>query len=525
MTVTHALMIPLVRNSAVKLRLLFSSRDYCSAAANALPDPAYRKTRFDRPGPSLDPKGQSRFNSIVGRIRVGSSSDEVLESLRRDNECDFDVELSQNLVDKLLHRFKDDWKSALGVYRWAGSRSGYQHSQEAHDLMVDVLGKARQMDQMWGLLEELRPGNLVTFNTVGKAMRRFTGARRWEDAVRLFDELETYGLEKNTESMNLLLDTLCKEGEVVRARAIFLELKPHIPPDVSTFHIFIFGWCKAYRVEEAYWTLAEMRGNGYHPSVVSYSMIIQFYCRREKYDRVYDLLNVMESNGCPPNVVTYTTILCSLSKSQRFDEALEIAERVRRSGCKVDAFFYNALIHVLGNSGRVDDAEYVFQVEMPNAGVLPTTSTFNSMISMYCHHSQEQKALNILEKMESSTFCKPDGLTYFPLLKSCIRTGKIDCLLSQLLDDMVNKHHLSLDSSAYALLVHGLCRANRLEWAYRLFEEMLDQDIRPGHWTCQLLLEEVKLKHMYDAAEKIEDVIKVIYKELLMLRCSSDERL
>jgi pentatricopeptide repeat protein len=81
-------------------------------------------------------------------------------------------------------------------------------------------------------------------------------------------------------------------------------------------------------------------------------------------------------------------------------------------------------------------------------------------------------------------------------------------LLSQLLDDMVKKHQLSLDRSAYALLIHGLCRANKCQWAYHLFEEMISKDIVPKYQTCHMLLEEVKLKSMYDTAEKIEDFMK-----------------
>lgn len=37
---------------------------------------------------------------------------------------------------------------------------------------------------------------------------------------------------------------------------------------------------------------------------------------------------------------------------------------------------------------------------------------------------------------------------------------------------------------------------------------MIDQDIIPRYRTCRLLLDEVKQKNMYQAAEKIEDLMK-----------------
>jgi pentatricopeptide repeat protein len=171
---------------------------------------------------------------------------------------------------------------------------------------------------------------------VGKAIKWFSGARKWEDAVRMFDELGIFRLEKNSESMNLLLDTLCKEGYVEQASAIFLELKSHIWPNAHPFNIFIHGWCKANRVDEALWTLQEMKGYACHPCVISYSTIILFYCRQYNFYKVYELLDEMEAHGCPPNAVTYTTITVFLAMSQNFEEALQLAQRMKSAECKTD---------------------------------------------------------------------------------------------------------------------------------------------------------------------------------------------
>ncbi|XP_059657751.1 pentatricopeptide repeat-containing protein At3g04130, mitochondrial [Cornus florida] len=481
---------------------------WSKAFPSQLESPPLMRTQIGRQEEqSLDLTERSDLDILVSKIRAGSIDVEVLQSFTHAQACN-SIQLSHNLFDKLLHRFKDDWKSALHVFKWAESLAGYKPLPESYDMMVDILGKARQMDQMRGFVEEMRLGHLVTLSTIGKVMRRLSGAGNWEAASRVFDELGNFGLEKNTESMNLLLDTLCKEKKVEQARKIFLELKSHIPPDARTFNIFIHGWCKVNRVDEAHWTFQEMKGHGCRPSVISYSTIIQSYCRQSNFHRVYELLDEMEAQGCPPNVVTYTTIMASLAKLRKFDEALQIVERMKSVGCKPDSLFYNALIHTLGRAGQLQEAAYVFEVEMPKTGAIPTTSTYNSMIAMFCHHAQEQKAFNILKEMEDSSLCKPDVQSYYPLLKSCFKTGKTDSCLSTLLDDMVNKHHLSLDNATYTLLIHGLCRANKCESAYLLFEEMIGQEITPRYKTCCLLLDELKQKNMHEAADRVEDFMK-----------------
>ncbi|KAK9292441.1 hypothetical protein L1049_020413 [Liquidambar formosana] len=105
----------------------------------------------------------SDLEIFIARVCAGSSDDEVFQSLMHDQACN-GIKLSHNFVNKLLHRFKDDWKSALGFFRWAGSHSGYKHLPEAYDMMVDILGKTKQTDKMSAILEEMRQDHLVTLN-------------------------------------------------------------------------------------------------------------------------------------------------------------------------------------------------------------------------------------------------------------------------------------------------------------------------------------------------------------------------
>ncbi|KAI3770138.1 hypothetical protein L6452_01260 [Arctium lappa] len=259
--------------------------------------------------------------------------------------------------------------------------------------------------------------------------------------------------------MNLLLDTLCKENKVEQARKIFLELKSYIPPTAHTYNIFIHGWCKVNRVDEAHWTIQEMKGNSCNPSVIRYSTIIESYCRHSNFDKVYELLDEMETQA---------------------------------------------------RASRVQEALNVFDVEMSSFGVAPNTSTYNSVISMFCHYSQDQEAINMLRDMENSQNCRSDIQSYNPLLKLCFRAGKLDVWLGLLLDEMIDKNHLSLDLSMYTLLIHGLRRANKCDWVYRFFQEMIVKYIRPRYYTCSLLLDEIKQKNNYDVVDHIEGYMKHI---------------
>ncbi|WZY96422.1 hypothetical protein YC2023_068751 [Brassica napus] len=340
------------------------------------------------PEPSPEPLDESSeiWNVIIGRAggdRV-VSEDEVFHRLSNDPFCNR-VNLSDTLLNKLLHRFRDDWRSALGVLKWAESRKAHKnHSAEAYDTAVDILGKAKKWDRMKAFVEKMKVDNTVTLNTVAKIMRRFAGAGEWEEAVNVFDRLNEFGLEKNTESMNLLLDTLCKEKRVERARSVLLELKAHIKPDAHTFNIFINGWCKTNRVEEALWTIQEMRGYGFRPCVISYTTIIKCYCLKSDFIKVYEMLSEMEANDSPPN---------SAVELLREMESLKV--------CEPDVHTYHPLLRSCFKRGDVVEVGRLLKEMVTKHHLSLDESTYTFLIQRFCRADMCEWAYCLFEEMIS----------------------------------------------------------------------------------------------------------------------------
>ncbi|XP_006648815.1 pentatricopeptide repeat-containing protein At3g04130, mitochondrial [Oryza brachyantha] len=416
------------------------------------------------------------------------------------------IQLTGSIVDTLLTKFGDDWKSALGFFQWAQSRDDYRHTAYACNRMVDLLGKMRQIDRMWELLSDMHCRGLITVETVAKSIRRLAGARRWKDAVLLFDKLEDMGLEKNTETMNILLDAFCKERRVEVAREAFAVLSAHIPPDAYTFNIFVHGWCSVRKIDEAMWTIEEMRSRGFPPSVITYTTVLEAYCKQRNFRRVYEVLDSMGSQGCHPNVITYTMIMTSLAKCERFEEALSVSHRMKSSDCKPDTLFYNSLINLLGKSGHLFEASQVFRMEMPTNGVSRNLATYNTMISIFCYYGRDDDALNVLKEMEVQS-CKPDIQSYRPLLRLFLSRRGQDDTVRHLLSELTSKHNLGLDLDTYTLLIHGLCRVGNTKWAYQLFDEMVSSEIAPRSKTCELLLNEAQRTNMETYVERIRNYI------------------
>ncbi|KAM0870019.1 hypothetical protein ACQ4PT_040303 [Festuca glaucescens] len=414
------------------------------------------------------------------------------------------VRVSGRMVDKILRRFSSDWVAAFGFFMWAGAQEGYCHAADSYDLMVDILGKFKQFDLMWGLVSQMGEiGGLVSLATMTKVMRRLAGASRWTDAIEAFNKMDRFGVVKDTKAMNVLLDTLCKERSVKRARGVFQELRGTVPPDEGSFNTLVHGWCKARMLNEARDVMKEMEEHGFSPSVITYTSLIEAYCMEKDFQTVYAILNTMRTKGCPPNVITYTIVMHALGKAGRTQEALDVFDKVKRDGCAPDASFYNSLIYILGRAGRLEDANSMVD-EMCRTGVPPNVATFNTLISAACDHSQAENALKLLVKMEVQS-CKPDIKTYTPLLKLCCKRQWMKMLLF-LICHMFKKD-ITPDFSTYTLLVSWLCRNGKPAQSCLFLEEMVLKGFMPKQETFDLVMEKLDKGNLHSAKKKVQLLI------------------
>uniref|UniRef100_A0A1J3F874 Pentatricopeptide repeat-containing protein, mitochondrial n=1 Tax=Noccaea caerulescens TaxID=107243 RepID=A0A1J3F874_NOCCA len=468
-----------------------------------------------------------KFSRSRGEVSSGNVAEKPVEEI--DRVCEFlnkkdssheevvnelsgcDVVVSESLVLQVLRRFSNGWNQAYGFFIWANSQTGYVHSSQAYNAMVDVLGKCRNFDLMWRLVDEMKKSEssgLVTLDTMSKVMRRLAKSGKYSEAVDAFLEMEkSYGVKADTIAMNSLMDALVKENSIEHAHEAFLKLFDTIKPDSRTFNILIHGFCKARKFDDARTMMEMMKVAEFTPDVVTYTSFVEAYCREGDFRRVDEILEEMRESGIKPNVVTYTIVMHSLGKARQVAEALGVYEKMKEDGCVPDAKFYSSLIHILSKTGRFKDAAEIFE-DMTNQGVPRDVLVYNTMISAAVRHSQDEMALRLLKMMgeEEEESCSPNVETYAPLLKMCCHKKKMK-LLGVLLHHMV-KNDVSIDVSTYILLIKGLCVSGKVEEACLFFEEAMRKGMVPRESTCKMLVDELEKKGMGEAKLKIQSLVQ-----------------
>ncbi|KAJ0093943.1 hypothetical protein Patl1_25321 [Pistacia atlantica] len=304
------------------------------------------------------------------------SPDEVVLAL---NGSCFSV--SNSLVEHILKRFSNNWIPAFGLFTWAKTQTGYRHTPEIYNTMVDILGKSKNFGLMWEVvkeMDELKEG-YVTLATMNKVMRRLARGDRYEDAIEAFRGFERYGLKKETMAMNILMDALAKENSVEHAYKVFLEFKNCIPLNSYTFNILLHGWCKARKLGDAERTIDEMQKHGLVPNE----------------ENAFKLLQKMEEDSCKPDLQTYAPLLKMCCKKKRMKLLNILLRHMFKNDISIDLGTYTLLVHGLCKSGKLEEACLFFE-EMVSRGMVPRDSTYKMLVE-----ELERKSLaDAKEKME-----------------------------------------------------------------------------------------------------------------------------
>lgn len=420
------------------------------------------------------------------------------------------VSPSKSLLEQVLRRFSNDWIPAFGVFSWAKSHTGYEHSAEVCNFMVDILGKSKNFHLMLELVEEMsRTEGYVSLVTVSKVIRRLAKARKYEHAVEAFKAMDRFGVDMDIDSLNLLMDALVKGDSVESSQEAFLAFKEEIGFNLESFNILIHGFCKCRKLDEARMVMEEMKKKGLRPDSVSYTCFIEAYCHEKDFQSAESILEEMTENGSPPNVVTYTIYMHALGKAKQINEALGVYVKMKSRGCIPDSSFYSSLIYILSKAGRIKDAQELFE-DMEAEGVRRDVLTYDTMIAAACEHSQEEVALTLLKKMEEES-CKPDLKTYTPLLKMCAKMKRMR-VLQFLLSHML-QNDVSVDRATYELLIRGLCKSGKLDRACWFIEEMVSKEWVPRETVRKLLIEKLEGAGMLKEKRHVEKLISEAKQE------------
>lgn len=413
------------------------------------------------------------------------------------------VEVNMDVFSKVVNRGNLSGEAMVMFFHWAIEQPNIADDICTYHIILKALGRRKFFMYMMAILNDMRAKEVnLNPETLFIVLDSYVRARRVSKTIKIFGELEEYGLKVNVETMNVLLQCLCQRSFVGTASSLFNRMKEKVQPDSKTYNIIIGGWSKFGRVSEVEKFLKVMVNDGVEHDCVTYSYILEGLGRAGRVDNAVKIFEYFEEKQTMLSTGVYNAMVFNFIAVGDIDEGLKYYKRMLSNNYEPNMDTYARLISAFLKVKRVSDAIELFD-EMLARGIIPTAGTLTMFIEPLCGYGPPHAALMIYKKARK-VGCRISLSAYKLLLMRLSRFGKCGMLLN--IWEEMQESGYSCDMQAYEYVINGLCNTGQLETAVLVMEESLHKGFFPSKLICS------KLNNKLLASNKVEIAYKLFLK-------------
>jgi len=320
--------------------------------------------------------------------------------------------------------------------------------------------RRKGVDEGWTALEEMQRLGVPTdkytvsrmlMKTVGDGRTRLNPTRIYRGISLVEKFIETQPKDVDEVLFNAVLDTCCRLKDLPRLEA----------------------------------TVQRMRELHVHPSPVTLGILVKTYGQAGDLTKVLQIWDDMEKQRGQANAVTYGCMIDACVKCGHLNKAVEIFKGMRDVGKHRNTIIYTTLIKGYGLENDLVNALALFR-EMPREGVPYNTITYNSILDACIKCGDLATAESLLRDITApESTLEPDLITFSTLLKGYCQAGHLDEALQVV--EAIKGRGLRCDELVYNTLMDGCVKANDVATGVGLFEEMIQNKMRPSAITHSIL--------------------------------------
>ncbi|KAH0745315.1 hypothetical protein KY285_006972 [Solanum tuberosum] len=227
-------------------------------------------------------------------------------------------------------------------------------------------------------------------------------------------------------------------------------------------------------------------------NMVSWSAMIACYAKNGKPLEAFDVFRDMMTHVLLPNSVTMVSVVQACAALGALEQGKLLHGYIVRNGLDSILPVLSALVTMYARCGALELGRRVFD-QMGKRDVV----AWNSMISSYGIHGYGAKAIETFREMIRHGV-SPSPISFVSVLGACSHAGLVE-EGQQLFDSMWKEHKIYPSVEHYACMVDLLGRANQLEEAAIIIQDMR---IEPGPKVWGSLLGSCRIHCNVELAER-----------------------
>ncbi|KAL2329446.1 hypothetical protein Fmac_017027 [Flemingia macrophylla] len=364
---------------------------------------------------------QSIVTRVVDIISLSEWGDAVKDGLAK-----LQIQLSDNLVIRVLKELRSSPLKAYEFFHWAGKQSGYEHNTVTYNAAARVLARSDSTEEFWSVIDEMKSvGHQLDIDTYIKISRILQKNKLMEDAVKLYELMMDGSYKPLVQDCSLLLKSISASDKpnldlVFRVAKKFESTGNTLSKAIyDGIHRSLTG---AGKFEEAEHIVRTMRNSGHEPDNITYSQVVFGLCKMRRFEEASKVLEEMESCGCIPDIKTWTILIQGHCDGNEVDKALLCFYKMIEKGCDPDADLLDVLIEGFFRQKRIEGA-YQFLIEIcRTCRISPWQATYKKLIEKLLGVMKFEEALELLRLMKSHNY-PPYHLPFVPYIS---KFGSVD---------------------------------------------------------------------------------------------------
>lgn len=370
--------------------------------------------------------------------------------------------------------------------------NGFEQDPFLATKLINMYYELGSVDHACKVFDETRERTIYVWNAIFRALAMWG---RGKELLDLYGRMNSIGIPSDRFTYTYVLKacvvselSVCplRKGKEIHAHILRHGYEANIHVMTTLLDVYAKFGCVSYA--------NSVFGAMPVTNFVSWSAMIACYAKNEMPVKALELFQKMmlEAHNSIPNSVTMVSVLQACGALAALELGKLIHDYILRRGLDSILPVLSALIVMYGRCGEIALGQRVFD-NMKKRDVI----SWNSLISIYGMHGFGKKAIQIFENMIHQGV-SPSYVSFITLLGACSHTGLVE-EGKILFESMLSKYRIHPGMEHYACMVDLLGRANRLDEAMKLIEDM---HFEPGPTVWGSLLGSCKIHHNVELAER-----------------------
>eukprot|EP00257_Ricinus_communis_P017145 XP_015575520.1 pentatricopeptide repeat-containing protein At3g46790, chloroplastic [Ricinus communis] len=461
----------------------------------ATTQPPSHSTFFSRP----TPKPPICFVNLNPTIPTANSN-KLIQSLCKQGNLKQALNLLCNEPDPAQHTYELLLLSCTHQNSFLDAQFVHQHLLDngfdqdpfLATKLINMYSSFGSIDNARKVFDKTRSRTLYVYNALFRAL---TLVGNGEEVLRLYRRMNSIGMPSDRFTYTYVLKacvasnsllSLLKKGKEIHAQILRRGYEAHVHIMTTLVDMYArFGY-----VSYASCVFSEMSVK----NVVSWSAMIACYAKNGRPFEALELFREMmlETKDMCPNSVTMVSVLQACAALAALEQGKLLHGYILRRGLDSILPVISSLVTMYARCGKLQLAQHVFD-QMDKRDVV----SWNSLISSYGVHGFGKKAIQIFKDMTRNGVF-PSPISFVSVLGACSHAGLVE--EGKILFESMHKDYGMYPSvEHYACMVDLLGRANRLEEAAKIIEDMR---IEPGPKVWGSLLGSCRIHCNVELAER-----------------------